>query len=297
MSILATLRYVLGHPLNRGRGGAALLRYLKWQVGSRLVPGPILYDWIAGARVVVRPGERGFTGNIYAGLQEFFEMSYLLHVTTQADLFVDVGANVGSYTILACAARGARGYCMEPVPATFARLAENLRVNGLGDRVRSLNIAVGDEDGELALACSDDDCTNHVMRAGESAGEVIRVKSLRLDTILKGESPTLIKIDVEGFESRVLDGARSVLGNDSLHSAIIEMNGSGDRYGFSEDRIVTEMGRFGFKPFSYDPQKRRLDRLEGKNNRSGNTLFVRNEAVVRRKLESAAPFTVFQATL
>jgi hypothetical protein len=66
-------------------------------------------------------------------------MAYVLHTLTPDDFFVDVGANVGSYTVLACAVRGAKGYCFEPVPTTYRRLLDNLRLNDLTSRVVSLN--------------------------------------------------------------------------------------------------------------------------------------------------------------
>lgn len=50
----------------------------------------------------------GATGNIYVGLHEFEDMAFLLHVLRRTDLFVDVGANIGSYTILAGGAAGAK---------------------------------------------------------------------------------------------------------------------------------------------------------------------------------------------
>ena len=81
------------------------------------------------ARVVVRTGETGFTGNIYCGLDEFQDMAFLLHALRKEDLFVDIGANVGSYTLLACSAIGAKGYCVEPVPSTYHRLMVNIRYN------------------------------------------------------------------------------------------------------------------------------------------------------------------------
>ncbi len=75
----------------------AVIRYIKWQVGSRLVPGDVIYQWINNSKVVARNGETGITGNIYCGLHEFPDMAFLLHVLREEDLFVDIGANVGSY--------------------------------------------------------------------------------------------------------------------------------------------------------------------------------------------------------
>src|SRR6188768_213885 len=102
MSLSQTLRFIADHPLNRQHKSAALLRFLKWQIGIRLLPGRVVYDWINGTSFIVQRGETGLTGNLYCGLHEFSDMAFVLHAVGAGDLFVDVGANVGSYTLLAC---------------------------------------------------------------------------------------------------------------------------------------------------------------------------------------------------
>jgi FkbM family methyltransferase len=296
MSLLRTLGFIARHPLNRGREARALVRFFKWQVGSRLVPGGVVYDWIEGAKLIVRPGETGLTGNIYCGLHELEEMAYLLHALGPEDVFVDVGANVGSYTILACAVKGARGVAFEPVPATFSRLRENLRVNDLDARVEAHNIGLSGEEGELAFTAGEN-CTNHVIADGEAEADVVRVKVRTLDAALEGQSPSMIKIDVEGFETRVIDGAREALRRESLHSVIMELNGSGARYGFDEGRILGAMREFGFSTYTYEPFSRELRPLGGKNNQSGNTLFIRGEEAVREKIRRSPPILVGGVTL
>ena len=62
-SLLNVLRFITQHPLNKKRKGRALFGYLKWQIGSRLVPGPVAFNWIADTRVLVHPGESGMTQN------------------------------------------------------------------------------------------------------------------------------------------------------------------------------------------------------------------------------------------
>ena len=62
-----------------------MLRFVKWQIGSRLIPGEVVYSWINGSKVIVRRHETGLTQNLYCGLHEFFDMSYLLHVLREED--------------------------------------------------------------------------------------------------------------------------------------------------------------------------------------------------------------------
>ncbi len=107
MSLLHTLKFLLNHPLNHVQPMRALWRYLSWQVGSRLVPGPVLVPFIEDIALLAEPGMTGATGNIYCGLHEFEDMAFVLHAIQPGDLFVDVGANVGTYGLLACAGGGA----------------------------------------------------------------------------------------------------------------------------------------------------------------------------------------------
>ncbi|RPI95344.1 MAG: FkbM family methyltransferase [Chloroflexi bacterium] len=291
MSLLTTLKFIAEHPLNKGKKGRALFGFLKWQIGSRLVPGEVVYHWIDGARFIVRPGETGLTQNIYCGLQEFCDMAYVLHVLNSEDLFIDVGANAGSYTILACAVRGARGYCFEPVPSTFQRLTDNLKLNDLLGRVQVHNIGLADKEGE-ALFTADLDTTNHLIAPTEAASDAIVVKVLSLDQVLASESPSLIKIDVEGLETLVINGMLCTLGNPSLHSVIVELNGSGAHYGFDDQGIVEKMREFGFRMYSYEPFSRTITPISAKNPDSSNTLFLRHEDFIRQRLASAPSFRV-----
>jgi FkbM family methyltransferase len=283
MSLVHTLRFITNHPLNAGRSPQALMRFARWQIASRIFPGQMIFEWINGARMIVRPGETGFTQNIYCGLHEFSDMAYVLHTLTPEDFFVDVGANVGSYTVLACAARGARGYCFEPVPATYRRLLDNVRLNDLTSRVVSLNIGLSDTNGDL-LFTTGENCTNHVLPAGKPVVGAALIEVQTLDRILEDCSPNMMKIDVEGYETQVVKGALNTIAKPSLHSIIMELNGSGSRYGFNEAEIIKSLEDRGFAPYSYHPFIRELRPLAGKNNLSGNTLFIKDLDFVRKRL-------------
>ncbi len=96
------LRYVWNHPLNaRSSRVAALGRVFRWQLASRLLPGPIALPFVDDTWLFATRGMTGATGNWYCGLHEVAEMAFVLHLLRPDEHFVDVGANVGSYTILA----------------------------------------------------------------------------------------------------------------------------------------------------------------------------------------------------
>jgi FkbM family methyltransferase len=160
----------------------------------------IVYDWVNRSKFFVKTGETGLTGNIYTGLHELPEMGFLLHFLRDTDFFVDVGANVGSYTILACSAIGARGCAIEPVASTYRRLVENIRLNHMEERVQCFNIGVGNKSGSVRFT-GGLDTVNHVVALNEYSENTINVEISTLDIILKYINPSLIKIDVEGYET------------------------------------------------------------------------------------------------
>lgn len=106
--------HYLNHPLGKLDRKDTLLRMFRWQIGSRLLGQPCAMPFVNGIRLLVRKGMRGATGNIYVGLMEFEDMAFVLHFLRNDDVFIDVGANVGVYSILA-ASRGADVVAMEPV--------------------------------------------------------------------------------------------------------------------------------------------------------------------------------------
>src|SRR5438552_2237409 len=101
------LRFITSHPLNRTRRIVAVGQFVRWQIMSRLRL-ETEFLWVEGAKLLVKRGMTGATGNIYCGLHEFVEMAFCLHLLRRDDLFLDIGANVGSYTVLASKVCGAR---------------------------------------------------------------------------------------------------------------------------------------------------------------------------------------------
>jgi FkbM family methyltransferase len=293
LKTLQIIRGIVRHPLNRHRKLAATMKFVRWQIGIRLIQKRVVHEWISPTKFYVGKGEMGLTANLYNGLEEFEDMAFLLHVLNEEDYFVDVGANAGSYTILAAGVRGSRVCSIEPLPEGYKRLHQNVRLNELETLVDLRNVAVGHEAGTIAFSDDLDTTRNHVLADGEETFDKIEVSVRTLDEILEGSRPTVLKIDVEGFETAVLQGGTSTLADESLHSVIIELNGSGSRYGYDESEIIRLMTEHCFKPYRYAPYTRQLIDLNGKNLLNGNTLFVRDIDHVKKRVADAEYFKVF----
>ncbi|MBC5773482.1 FkbM family methyltransferase [Pontibacter sp. KCTC 32443] len=285
MSIINTLKFILSHQLTRKNRINALIRFIKWQIGSRLNPYPVVYPFVEDTYLVVERGMTGATGNLYTGLHEFSDMGFLLHFLREDDLFVDVGANIGSYSILASGVCKAKTIAIEPSTVTYNRLMRNVRVNGLESLITTLNIGLGGENTSMFFTKSLD-TINHIVTDAESIGEKEKIDIITLDSIIINvNQPLLLKIDVEGFEAQVLKGATHTLSNPNLKAIIIELNGSGLRYSYNEDDIRMQLKEAGFRSFSYNPFSRNLTRKS--TNLNHNELYIRdNEFIMDRIINS-----------
>jgi FkbM family methyltransferase len=289
IELFEVLHKTWSHPFNKKKPILGLWRFIRWQVNNILNPNPIIHQLTGNSKLIVQKGMKGATGNLYNGLLEFSDMLFVLHCLRPEDHFVDIGANIGVYTVLASAEIGAATLSIEPVPEVFATLELNIAINKIGSKVRSLNMAIGAEEGKLTFTSSLD-TVNHVATAEEiAAGNVIEVKVIQLDSIIEN-IPTIIKIDVEGYETNVIKGAEKTLENPLLKAIIIELNGSGLRYGFDETAIHHQFLQKGFQPYQYDPFERNLILLNAPHEH--NTIYIRDVDFIKKRLQGAKKIKV-----
>lgn len=144
------------------------------------------------------------------------------------DVFLDIGANVGRYSILAAAARGCRTIAIEPFSVNVDALSTNVRLNGLADRVTVLRAAMSDATGEGTLSFGSrkpGSAQQHFqMTSGATNSET--VPGYRLDDLVSQGRipiPTHIKLDVDGGEHRLIDGMTRTLADPRLKSIRIEI--------------------------------------------------------------------------
>ena len=151
--------------------------------------------------------ERGALFNPGYNLEE---LDFLRAHTPAGGVFVDVGANVGTYALVLARHVGANGkvIAIEPHPVTHARLKFNREASGCA-QVTLVTAAAGPSDGELLIETDGDNLGASHIVTGQPAGNAIKVPALRLQRILAEAGVSQVdalKIDVEGYEDRVLTG-------------------------------------------------------------------------------------------
>lgn len=278
------------HPLARLNKMAALRRVFKWQFASRIIKLPVVYPFVNKSRLIIAKGMSGVTANIYLGLVDFEEMGFTLHFLRPEDYFVDVGANVGTFTVLSSAVAQARTMSIEPIRSACEALRDNVRLNGVLDKVVILNIGLASKPGVLPFSFSRG-VTNRVVREEDNEKYIQFIEVKRLDDLVTAEIPNLVKIDVEGFESEVIKGAQSVLKNSGCKAITVELKGHGRIYGFDENKASGYLASLGYFPYAYDPFMRMLTRINSIR-KGSSTIFVKDYDFVQRRVSTAEKFNI-----
>ena len=278
MKVLDVFAHAMRHPLNRARPFAAAWRVLRWQAATRLRPGTRTVPFVDRSVLRVARGMTGATGNVYCGLHEYAEMGFLLHWLGEDECFVDVGANVGSWTVLAGAVCGARVVAFEPDGQARGLLLENLRANAIEAAVEVHACAAAAEPGPRWFSLGGD-TTNHLLRDADERSAT-RVEADTVDARIGGRPVAMVKIDVEGAEGEVLAGMREMLARGEPAALMVEFGGAGG------EGLLGALVACGFQPCAYDPASRGLARIDA-TTPAGNLLLLRDPDAARARIAAA----------
>jgi FkbM family methyltransferase len=204
---------------------------------------------------------------IYCQDFERQEREFLTAFLSRGDVFIDVGANIGLFSLIASKSVGRTGcvYAFEPCSTAFRRLQASVDLNHFAN-VRCFPVALSDSAGPFVMNVSLDgfDAWNSLARpaAGNSFGTEM-VTSVTWDEFAREHDligkVAMMKIDVEGWESRVLRGGAYCLSRDDAPILQVEFT---DVAALSAGSNCTELYRtletFGYQMFTYDAKGRQL---------------------------------------
>ncbi len=220
---------------------------------------------MAGRQISMRfdqdsPVHRNILAELHeSGAYERATQFFLMRVLKAGDTFVDVGAHIGYFSLLAAAIVGDDGQviAVEPMDENFEQLTHHVTENDLSN-IAAVNAVIADSDGETKIFFNADNDGGHALwdPALHPVNEQTRqnpradtVRSCRLDSLLHKfdvERVRLMKIDTEGAEATILDAARSVFVRGLVDFAILEVNMTGlQNMGSSIDdlfRLIRELG-------------------------------------------------------
>jgi FkbM family methyltransferase len=226
----------------------------------KLLRSPFESTWLEGTRLTLYPGNEISRSIFVTGRYEPNEFSFLSRVLKPGMTFVDVGANIGLFTLYAASRVGSDGRVLafEPSPREMACLRENVQLNG-SDNVTLTAAALWDENAELELLVAPSGLSGHNTLGGFAYDTALerreRVRARRLDDILQEQQVSkvdVIKIDVEGAELRALRGMTQIL--ETRHPwLLLELSDRSLQYqGTSSGEVVSFLGAKGYRLYSFD---------------------------------------------
>ena len=200
-------------------------------------------------------GMTGFTGNIYCEYYEYEDMMLLNHKSKEFQHFIDVGANVGAYTLhILNLDEKKSALSFEPNQENFEILSRNINLNQWDERWDGINKCVGPDNNKVFIT-NHLDTKNQVINSAIRNQNTVEVEQTSLDQYTLSK-PTFMKIDVEGYELSVLAGATKLLQSSHLKLIIIET---------VTDKIEKLLETSGFKKGFYDVSNAKITQNKPKN--------------------------------
>ena len=241
-----TLR-IWAHPANSGHRVRAFLRVLHFYFSALVLHSPIQVPLGEHSRIWADRRQACSFEVVVGNPPDWNEMQAWRRILGASSLFVDVGANVGTYSLWA-ADLGSRVIAVEPAKDAQKALRMNADLNGID--LALVPAALGAEPGIMRFTESLG-TRNHLIP--EAGGDGVEVEVRTLDAVLGNRTADGVKIDVEGAEHMVLDGARTALVEGRLPIIQLEWNVMADRvYGDSRERLAETLSGYGYKFYRPD---------------------------------------------
>ncbi|HYP39565.1 MAG TPA: FkbM family methyltransferase [Chloroflexia bacterium] len=249
---------VAGHGLGRFRGVRAVHVWLY----RRLKPASIR---VKGFKLFLDPDDKVMSHYLLEdGRWEPLETGIVESELKEGDVVLDIGANIGYYTILAARRVGPSGrvFAFEPDPRNFSLLQKNLRTNGCTN-VHVARKAVSDFTGTIRLYLDKLNKGDHAIY-DVGGRQSIEVGAVRLDDYFSnyGGKIDLIKIDVQGAEGKVLRGMHGLLERNKQVRIITEFWPHRlAECGTPSEEFVGTLTAHGFTLYNINEESRQVERI------------------------------------
>jgi FkbM family methyltransferase len=229
------VRFVWTHPANRGRRIRMLASATRFQLRGRILKRPTIVPLGRRSRIEVGLHDWGGSRAVYANPPDVPEMLVWDQRLKPGDLFVDVGANVGVYSVFA-ADLGAHVLAVEP--GRVDRLERNVALNG--QPIEIVNSAIADHNGFSPFEPTGDTVAH--IGTGSASVPVVTLDDLLGDCTAAG-----VKVDVEGSERRVLAGAVKALSERRIACIQLEWNNASvQNFGEPRSLVADLLHEFGY---------------------------------------------------
>lgn len=180
--------------------------YLGTEIGEKTIP-------FHGMQLTVNTKDISMVPSLMNNNFEEFELNVFSSMIKPGSIILDVGANIGVYSLIAARHTGSKGrvYAFEPVPENFELLSRNIRQNELKNVV-CINKAVGSSNGKIEMEIEKGSIATHYVSSSPKNPTAVPVTTI--DSFIKNKKISrvdLIKMDIEGYEGFAIEGGLSLL--------------------------------------------------------------------------------------
>jgi len=279
--------------------------FYKSRVAPQLSATRLQVEATPGLRIFLQPDDTVITPAVLGwGEWEPTETHWFSRLLRPGDTFVDVGANVGYFSLVASRLVGREGrvIAFEPDPVAFSLLEKNVRLNRL-DNVELVPKAASNAKGTLQLYLAQENRGDHRIYQTDEGRFAIDVEAVVLDDYLANEvgEIDLVKIDTQGAEGVILDGMQAMLSENPDIMLAIEFWPAGlANMGYDGGKVLENLRAHDFLFFDLGPGPEMLaelrvlsdrDLLEGltvENDLFTNLLMIKGFAAMRRLTQDVA---------
>lgn len=277
---LKTLKYIWTHPNCRHQKIQSVLRFFSWQAYKRFTHQHKDLRLLANVKLRCYPDSASAAAVLYCELYDYDEMNFLLRYLRTEDSFLDIGANIGVYTLLAASQiQSGSIHSFEALPKNYERLQENLKLNQF-NQVKTHAIAVSNQTGSVALNLAEGDSMPFITHS--ATDKTITVPTDTLDNLLQNQplaNLTLAKMDIEGAEILALKGALSLLKQQRPHVWILEINDTVSNFGHQKQDLVDFLNSYGYNLYHYSADTNQLSPITVEEKKGNNVLAIADSAV------------------
>lgn len=199
------------------------------------------------------------------GIYEPIETEFFCRQVKKNSVVIDIGANIGYYTLIAARSVGENGkvFSFEPNPVNFSILRKNIALNGYKN-VEAVPMAVSNFTGKTKLYLSEDNSGDHRIYDSHDGRQYLEIKTIALDDYFEDSSLSinLVKIDAQGCEYAIFQGAANLFKKNDV-KVIVEFWPVGLKmFGTEPEEFLNLLSEYGFHIFKLEMTKRKIEPIK-----------------------------------
>jgi FkbM family methyltransferase len=252
------------HPMNRRQPIRAMLRLWRWYDLQRS-GGERVYTFWKDREVICWADSQSSMWLILNEIMDWDEFHFMARYLKPGDIVFDIGANIGVYSLWASrfVAGCGRVYAFEPDPANFRRCSLQIELNELGNVVPE-QLALADQVGVIGFSQGEDMMNSIVTNGSPASSNTIEVIMTTMDLYCKAKDIPRVafaKIDVEGFEEKVLQGSLQLLKSKAIDVLQLEFNEQASSRGLDSINTITLLSDCGYQLYRCSGADGSLERV------------------------------------